>query len=172
MKPINADASDLINEAKKCLNDDSLFYQNRINSEDKTALEKMDEQLRNAKIIVHKDGKGATVLSSTGAIINIGEETLTKNFVDYKTQIEGTETFNETNKETEIALIEAVEALKNGSVTSKEKEKIELLDEVLKNVSIMVTDDNNEIVIADSSSKHYEIKGVTDLGTNQFSKKR
>jgi len=156
MKPINIGAGDLINEAKDLLYHSSPFLQSRIDPEDKSPKRIENENRKDAKIIFHKDGKGATVLSGAGAVINIGKELNENDYNKMTTQEK--EVYSQTKQEFAYALSEAAEILKAGvTITEEKKQKLESLDKALKDVIIMVTEDNKGIIIADSNGDHFEL---------------
>ncbi len=148
---ISQDANRLINEVQKKLVEKNFIWQddNFISDSEKGELDKISKTLTNAKVIVHKDGKGATVVSSSGAFVIIGKEEVAKG----TDQTEGN-----TPKQFEYACEEALNSLKQNTIISScDKTKLEKLDDILSDVVIIVSDNEKSVLIADSTGKYKEV---------------
>ena len=135
----NAEAKKLIEIAKDYLKEGFFELEGIISDSEKTKLEKMNEELHKkghkAQIIVNEDGKGATILSSTGSITRIGSN----------------------NKEMSFSALrerDVLEQWANIFMESKDindRETVEELDYLMEGVVAVVSDDMKSVVLADAN---------------------
>lgn len=135
----NKEAQILIDEALQALTDrDAPSKKSGINGSENQFLEKLASMTDKADFIASMTGQGAIIVSSTGSITRVGE--FTPNVMMQQ---------KEHHKEMDYMKQEILSALQSDNkIDTKEKQKIEALDEIFKEVAVVVTDKGDAAVIA------------------------
>lgn len=146
----NREGEILIREVQKALSG-LLGVTGSISDAEKATLENMNSLTTKAQVIVNKDGSGATVISSNGNITKLGNA---------KIDIHDADTENNML----YMYKQVAKSLENdGAISNAEKKGLIELDEILKDVSIVVTDDQKSVIISDDKG-HHEKVSITSPG--------
>lgn len=140
----NKEADILIAKVKEFLKEDLLeFSGGSFDKNERLTIESLNRQYKDkAEVFINPSGKGAVVLSSSGSVTEIGEQVM-----------DVTHYFNKAaEKEDSYMWREILTKLKSGGVVdATERERLEELDEIFTNVSIVIADDGKSVAMVDAN---------------------
>lgn len=155
IKLSNKQAKILMEELQNALCAGFIEHPNVINKEEREHLTKLDNLSDEADILINKNASGGIIISSDGSIDFLGKfDSNMKYSKQYKANYEVSK------KEFEYAINEVRNALEDGSINYKEAQKIERLDEILKDIAIVITDDKKGAVLANTYGDTYKLKFI------------